>query len=86
MTVHGDASYDMQGAIETLCPGLVLQRAAMDAAAAAYAAGDNKDLTAPQLLTLLGPFPPFPTSLPRFEDSNPSPDGWAIDDPSGCYP
>lgn len=95
-----DPKYDLQGALETLSPGIVIQRNLLDAAAARYAAkgfvplvasdiagiltaANALDLTtvtaryAPTTQAAYSGLPVYPTLLPRFPDSNPSPfDGW----------
>jgi hypothetical protein len=74
-------NYDLQGALEILLPGVVMQRAVLDAGAAAYAAKNYQPLDAtdvPGILAAAGvTLPSYPAGLPRFPDSNASPrDGW----------
>jgi hypothetical protein len=93
--------YDFIGAIDTLAPGVVLQREIMDATMIAINHNGGGILSQAQLLAGLQVAPPevntghvyletvgvtfpvtppaYPTGLPRFEDSNPDLDGWALD-------
>lgn len=62
---------------DLLPPGIVAQRATIDALSAAYAANGYVALTQAQILAITGPSPAYPTGLPRVPDSNPEPrDGW----------
>lgn len=110
MATAADPRYDLAGALQTLLPGIVVQRQLLDAAAAQYQANGFTPLTAAQALacltaanaldqwnlparvpaTTVGTYPaglpPYPTTLPRFEDSNPDPfDGW-VEFPSTSVP
>lgn len=68
-----DPSYDLLAAFQQYAPGVVLQRSIEDGLAVAYAAGGYAPLTQAQVLAVTGPLPIYPTSLPRFADSNPEP-------------
>lgn len=56
-----------------LPPGIVATRALQDALCAAYQANGGQ-LTQAQILAITGPAPAFPSTLPRFADSNASPE------------
>lgn len=90
MSGTADPSYDIPGALDVLMPGIVVQRALIDAAASQYAANGYTPLLASQVPAILtaaavldpalgygSSLPAYPAGLPRFADSNPSPgDGW----------
>jgi hypothetical protein len=62
-----DPTYDLVAAIDTLAPGVVLQRADLDGVASAYAAGGFSPLTAAQVIAVTGPLPAVLTSIRRME-------------------
>ncbi len=68
-----DPQYDVLGAFDMWAQGVVLQRPILDALEAQYAANGFTPLTEAQVIAIAGPLPPYPTSLPRFPDSNPLP-------------
>lgn len=70
-------SYDPRDALP---PGVLLTRDNEAALVAAYIA-QGTPLTPAEGVAIAGPSPPYPTGLPRFIDSNPTPQGWAIDAP-----
>lgn len=53
--------------------GVVPTREAVECLAAAQAAKGAVPLTEAEIEACTGPSPPYPTSLPRFPDSNPPP-------------
>ena len=60
-----DPNYDLLGAIDTLAPGIVCQRATLDGVAAAYAANGYRPLTQAQVIAVTGPLPAPLTSLSK---------------------
>ena len=62
-----DPNYDLVAAIDTLAPGIVLQRDILDGCAAAYAAGGYRPLTAAQIVAVTGPLPAPLTRIKRME-------------------
>lgn len=62
-----DPSYDLIAAIDTLAPGIVLQRATLDGVAAAWAANGFQPLTQDQVVAVTGPLPIFPTTIRRMQ-------------------
>lgn len=68
-----DPSYDLLAAFQQFAPGVVLQRSIEDGLATQYAANGYTPLTQAQVVAIAGPLPAYPTSLPRFADSNPEP-------------
>lgn len=74
-----DPQYNILTALEQFAPGVVLTRDIDAALGAQYAANGYTPLTSVQVLAIVGPLPAFPSGMPRFEDSNPAVDGWALD-------
>lgn len=71
-------NYDFIAAIEAAAPGVVIQRANLDAVSAAWLANNQVALSTAAIVALVGPLPAYPTGMKRFPDSNPAPDGWSI--------
>jgi hypothetical protein len=63
--------------VDYLPPGIVLQRDIQDGLNAAWVANGYQPLTPEQILAVTGPAPVFPTTLPRYIDSNPDPGSMA---------
>lgn len=59
------ADWDPIAAIDTMAPGVVLQRSILDGVVVAFAAGGYRPLTAAQIIAVTGPLPPPLTSIPR---------------------
>jgi len=70
MPTGPDPKYDY---LALLPAGVVLTRQIEDCLSATYYANGFTPLTAAQITACCGPSPPYPTSLPRFPDSNPPP-------------
>ena len=73
-------SYDFRDALKQYAGGAILTREIEDALHAAYAANGFTPVTEAQVLAIVTP-PALPSGLVRLRDSNPAPDGWAIDNP-----
>ncbi len=73
MAAQPDPEYDVLGALQQFGAGVVLTEAIYSGLVAAYAAAGYAPLDQAQVLAVTGPLPPYPTGLPRFPDSNPSP-------------
>lgn len=71
-------TYDPRSALP---PGQVMNRAAEASLVAAF--DGTNPVTASQAIAVCGPSPAYPTTLPRFIDSNPDPRGFALDGPGG---
>ena len=61
------APYDLVAAFDSLAPGLVLQRADLDAVAAAYAANGFQPLTSAQMIAAVGPLPAPLTTIQQMD-------------------
>lgn len=60
--------WDPIAAIDTLAPGVVLQRSILDAVVAAWIANNYQPLTQAQIIAITGPLPPFLTSIKWIRD------------------
>jgi hypothetical protein len=73
--------YDVHTPLMRKAPGVLMTREIEAALLAQYAANGYTPLTTDQVLAITGTPPAYPSGMPRFLDSNPASDGWAIDNP-----
>ncbi len=68
-----DPDYDVLGAFQEWAQGVVLQRSILDALEAQYASNGFAPLTQAQVVAIAGPLPVYPTTIIRWDESNPLP-------------
>lgn len=66
VTTSAGPLFDPIAIIDTMAPGLVLQRSLIDAVETALAANGFRPLTQAQVIAAIGPLPTFPTTIRRF--------------------